>query len=233
MNRPFSCIIYDMNAEVIKTIEEIKAQYGNIDTILLFGSATTPDWTNKSDVDIFLIDDSLNDSRSETEINGVKVEFQKDNFANLTKDIEDERGRLLNRNLSTMIATSKIISANSQEKIEQLIALAKDVLASKPNYDDEDIKMWKYSIEDYLAKAEKDVLKNDEIAFYFHAHYVLQNALEMSLALSGAYMPQPKFLAELLEEKDPELLNVWKKYLAVNTLGEKLAALTPLSKRAR
>ena len=154
-------------------------------------------------------------------------------FRSLTKDIEGERGRLMNRNLSTMIATSKIISANSQEKIEQLIALAKDVLASKPNYDDEDIKMWKYSIEDYLAKAEKDILKNDEIAFYFHAHYVLQNALEMSLALSGAYMPQPKFLAKLLEEKDPELLNVWKKYLAANALGEKLAALTPLSERAR
>lgn len=222
-----------MKPEITTIVEEIKTQYEDIDTILLFGSATTPEWTNKSDVDIFLVDDSFNDSRSEAEINGVKIEFQKDNFENIAKDIENERGKLLNRNVATMIATAQIISTRSSEKIEQLTQLAKEVLSSKTNYDGEDIKMWKYSIEDYLAKAEKDVSKNDEIAFYYHAHYVLQNALEMSLAENNTYMPQPKFLTKLLEEKDPELLNVWKKYLAVNTLGEKLAALTPLSTRAR
>ena len=89
---------------------------------------------------------------------------------------------------------------------------AKEVLASKSEYNDEDIKMWKYSIEDYLTKAEKDISKNDEIAFYFHAHYVLQNALEMSLALNDTYMPQPKCLAKLLEEKDPECVALWEKF---------------------
>lgn len=220
-----------MNSKVTKIIKQIQTQYENVDTILLFGSATAPDWTDKSDIDVFLVDDSFDDSRSETMIDGVVVEFQKDNFSNILKDMENERGRLLNRNVSTMIATSKVISTKSQERAEQLIARAKEILASKSNYDDEDIEMWKYSIEDYLAKAEKDIPRNDELSFYYHAHYVLQNALEMSLALNGVYMPQPKYLAKLLEEKDPELLDVWKNYLAADTLEGKLSALQTLKNR--
>ena len=220
-----------MNNEVSKIVAKIKNQYENIDTILLFGSATSPDWTNKSDIDVFLVDDSFNDSRSDAEIDGVLVEFQEDSFANIKKDMENERGRLLNRNVSTMIATSTVVSTKSPEKVEELVNLAKEILASKPNYDDEDIKMWKYSIDDYLAKAEKDVARNDEVAFYFDAHYVLQNALEMSLALNGAYMPQPKYLAGLLAEKDPELLEIWKNYLASSAMSDKLAAITALKNR--
>ena len=144
-----------MNNEVSKIVAKIKNQYENIDTILLFGSATSPDWTNKSDIDVFLVDDSFNDSRSDAEIDGVLVEFQEDSFANIKKDMENERGRLLNRNVSTMIATSTVVSTKSPEKVEELVNFAKEILASKPNYDDEDIKMWKYSIDDYLAKAEK------------------------------------------------------------------------------
>lgn len=220
-----------MNNEVTRIIDKVQAEYKDIDTILIFGSAITADWTNKSDIDIFLIDDSFDDSRSEIIIDGITIEFQQDSFSNISKDIENERGNLLNRNVSTMIATSKIISTKSQQKIEKLFNQAKEVLASKPNYNDKDIEMWKYSIKDYLAKAEKDAQSNDEIAFYFHAHYVLQNALEMSLALNGTYMPQPKYLAELLEEKDPELLAIWKKYLAANTLSDKLFALSNLKDR--
>ena len=220
-----------MNNEVSKIVAKIKNQYENIDTILLFGSATSPDWTNKSDIDVFLVDNSFNDSRSDAEIDSVLVEFQEDSFANIKKDMENERGRLLNRNVSTMIATSTVVSTKSPEKVEELVNLAKEILSSKPNYDDEDIKMWKYSIDDYLAKAEKDVARNDEVAFYFDAHYVLQNALEMSLALNGAYMPQPKYLAGLLVEKDPELLEIWKNYLASSAMSDKLTAITVLKNR--
>ena len=62
-----------MNTRVEQIIGKIKLQYQNIDTILLFGSALNPDWTEQSDIDIFLIDDSFNDSRSETVIDGITV----------------------------------------------------------------------------------------------------------------------------------------------------------------
>ena len=220
-----------MNTRVEQIIKKVKLQYRNIDTILLFGSALSPDWTEQSDIDIFLIDDSFNDSRPETIIDGITVEFQQDNFDNVLKDIQSEYGRLLNRNVSTMIATSRTISSKSSEKLTKLIDSANLTLCSTPVYSEQDVKMWKYSIEDYLSKAEKDITKNNSLAFYIHANYVLQNALQMSLALNGTYMPQPKYLGKLLEEKDPELFEIWTQYLEADSLTEKITILNRLKER--
>lgn len=220
-----------MNARVEQIIRKIKLQYQNIDTILLFGSALTSDWTEFSDVDIFLIDNSFNDSRSEVAIDGITVEFQQDNFDNLFKDIQSEYGELLNRNVSTMIATSKVISSKSSEKLAKLINSAKLTLSSAPVYSEQDVKMWKYSITDYLSKLKKDIIRGDKIAFYLHANYVLQNALEISLALNDVYMPQPKYLGKLLVEKDPELFEVWSQYLEADSLTQKITILNRLEER--
>jgi len=220
-----------MNTRVEQIIKKIKLQYQNIDTILLFGSALLSDWTEQSDIDIFLIDDSLNDSRSETVIDGITVEFQQDSFDNIFKDIQSEYGKLLNRNVSTMIGTSRIISSKSSEKLTKLINSAKLTLSSIPVYSEQDVKMWKYSIADYLSKLEKDIITGDNIAFYLHANYVLQNALEMSLALNGAYMPQPKYLGKLLVEKDPELFEIWNQYLEADSLTQKITILNRLKER--
>jgi hypothetical protein len=220
-----------MNIRVEQIIKKVKLQYQNIDTILLFGSALTSDWTKQSDIDIFLIDDSFHDSRSETIIDGITVEFQQDNFDNIFKDIQSEYGKLLNRNVSTMIGTSRIISSKSSEKLAKLINSAKLTLSSIPIYSEQDVKMWKYSIADYLSKAKKDITKNNILAFYLHANYVLQNALQMSLALNGTYMPQPKYLGKLLEEKDPELFEIWNQYLEADSLTEKITILNRLKER--
>lgn len=220
-----------MNTRVEQIIKKVKLQYQNIDTILLFGSALLPDWTEQSDVDIFLIDDSLNDSRSEAIVDGVTVEFQQDSFDNIFKDIQSEYGELLNRNVSTMIGTSRIISNKSSEKLAELINFAKLTLSSTPIYSEQDVKMWKYSIADYLSKLEKDIITGDNIAFYLHANYVLQNALEMSLALNGAYMPQPKYLGKLLVEKDPELFEILNQYLEADSLTQKITILNRLKER--
>lgn len=220
-----------MNTRVEQIIEKIKLQYQNIDTILLFGSALTSDWTKQSDIDFFLIDDSLNDSRSETIIDGVTVEFQQDNFENIFKDIQAEHGQLLNRNISTMIVSSIAISSKSPNKLAKLIDSAKLTLSSTSAYSEQDVKMWKYSIADYLSEAEKDITKNDTLSFYLHANYVLQNALQMSLALSGTYMPQPKYLGKLLEEKDPELFEIWNQYLKADSLTQKMTILNRLKER--
>lgn len=220
-----------MNTKVLKIISGIKLKYQNIDTILLFGSALTSDWTDQSDIDMFLIDDSFNDSRSETVIDGVTVEFQQDNFENIFKDIQAEHGQLLNRNVSTMIASSIVISSKSPNKLAKLIDFAKQILASPSKYNAGDVKMWKYSIADYLSKLEKDIITGDNIAFYLHANYVLQNALELSLALNGAYMPQPKYLGKLLVEKDSELFEIWNQYLEADSLRQKITILNRLKER--
>lgn len=220
-----------MNPKAQSIIEIIKSKYGYVDTILVFGSAITTDWTEQSDVDVFLVDNSFHDSRSETIIDGVTVEFQENNFENIKNNMEAERGNLLHRNLSTMIATSKTVFTKSPTKLTELKTLADDILASTSKYDETDVELWRYSILDYLAKAEKDIARNDAVAFSIDAHYVLQNALELSLATHGTYMPQPKNLAKLLTKKDPELLKIWQNYLSASDLKSKLSALSKLNTR--
>lgn len=217
-----------MNKRVEKIVEQIRHQYENIDTILLFGSATEDSWTAASDIDIFLIDDSLSDSREDLEIEDISVEIQKDNFENLAEDIKNEKGSLLNRNLSTMISTSIVIKNDSSEKLIELKNIAKEVLDSKTTYTDEDIKMWLYSIDDYIDKAEKDLTKNDAVAFYLDANYALQNTLELILAKNNTFLPQPKNLKNLLEKIAPEFLEIFEEFSLAATLPLKFSTLKSL-----
>lgn len=222
--------LYDiiMNQKVTNILEKIKLKYQDIDTVLLFGSAATSDWTPDSDIDIFLIDDKFHDSREDLIIDGVQIEIQQDNFSNITKDIENERGRLNNRNVATMIGGSVIIKTDSGDNIRELKSLAESVLKSESAFTDEDVKMWRYSIDDYLTKAEKDLKCGDQIAFYFDANYVIQNATELALAANGAYFPQPKRLTALLQQIAPEFYNTLQYFTSESNLDSKLKILQKL-----
>ena len=218
-----------MNKTVQNITEQIKQKYPDVDTILLFGSAISDGWTPDSDIDIFLIDSKYNDEREDIILDNISVEIQKDSFDNITKDIEGERGRLLNRNVATMMSESTLISTKSPEQLESLKSLAKDVLESPSKYDEEDLKMWQYSIADYLGKADRDLKRNDLIAFYIDVHYVLQNALEKTLAMNGAYMPKPKRLAKLLEKIDPNFHQIFLNFASEPDPRKKLEILRSLS----
>ncbi|MBR2710160.1 nucleotidyltransferase domain-containing protein [Candidatus Saccharibacteria bacterium] len=217
-----------MDRKIIEILEKIKLKYQDIDTILLFGSAATSDWTPDSDIDVFLIDDKFHDSREDLIIDDVQIEIQQDNFSNLTKDIENERGRLNNRNVATMIDGSIIIKTNSENNVQDLKSLAESVLQSTPTFTDEDVKMWRYSIDDYLSKAEKDLKRGDTIAFYFDTNYVIQNATELTLATHGAYFPQPKRLADLLQQIAPEFHDILQSFTTEPNLDNKLKILQKL-----
>ena len=219
-----------MNEKVSSVIDKIKTKYASVDTILLFGSATSTDWTPASDIDIFLIDPAFDDEREDIIVDNIAVEVQKDNLDNIKRDIENERGQLLNRNVSTMIADAIVVSSQSLTEIQSLQSLAKEVLNTTSIYTDEDIKMWQYSIKDYLSKAAKDLTHGDEIAFYLDAHYVLQNALEMSLATHGAYLPQPKNLATVLQSIDPTFYQIFLDFASAPDSPSRLQILQQLAK---
>ena len=95
-----------MQNSIIKNIlNKISQKYPKIDTILLFGSVLNPSWTEESDIDLYFIDKDLSDGRIDLAIDNIKIEIQTDNFNDLKTYIENESGKLLNRNVSTMLAT--------------------------------------------------------------------------------------------------------------------------------
>lgn len=217
------------NPTIKNIIEKIYRKYPRIDTILLFGSALNPGWTKKSDIDLYFIDNNINDGRIDLEIDSIKIEIQTDNFKDLKKYIEVESGKLLNRNVSTMLANSKILKTESKEQVENLVTLAKETLRTPVDYTTEDVKMWKYSINDYLGKSTKDIEHGNIAAFYFDAHFVIQNATELILATNNHYFPQPKNLTPILKQIAPELLQVIEEYELATNLSKKLQALQKIA----
>jgi hypothetical protein len=220
-----------MQSPIIENIlNKISQRYPKIDTILLFGSALDPDWTEESDIDLYFIDKDLSDGRIDLTIDNIKVEIQTDNFNEIRTYIEDESGKLLNRNVSTMLATAKILRSESESQVSSLIHLAKEIIKTPVSYTTEDVKMWKYSITDYLEKATKDFKRNDVAAFYFDAHFVIQNATESILATNNYYFPQPKNLTHILETFSPDFLKNIEEYELANSLESKLQSLQKIAK---
>lgn len=218
------------NPIIENILNKISQKYPEIDTILLFGSALNPDWTEESDIDLYFIGNDLSDGKIDLIIDSIKVEIQTDNFNDIKTYIEDESGKLLNRNVSTMLANSKILKTESKEQIESLITLARKTLKTPVDYTTEDVKMWKYSITDYLEKATKDFKRNDIFAFYFDAHFVIQNATELILATNNHYFPQPKNLTHILENISQEFLKNIEEYELANSLNDKLQSLQKIAK---
>lgn len=213
------------NPTIKNIIENIYQKYPKIDTILLFGSALNPGWTKKSDIDLYFIDNNINDGRIDLEIDSVKIEIQTDNFKDLKSYIEAESGKLLNRNVSTMLANSKILKTEAKEQVEGLVTLAKETLRTPVDYTAEDVKMWRYSVNDYLEKSAKDIEHGNIAAFYFDAHFVIQNATELILATNNRYFPQPKNLTPILKQIAPGLLRSIEEYELATNLDKKLQAL--------
>lgn len=222
--------VFMQNPIIENILNKISQKYPKIDTILLFGSALDPGWTKKSDIDLYFIDNNINDGRIDLEIDSVKVEIQTDSFNELKTYIEDESGKLLNRNVSTMLANSEILKTESKEQIENLIALARKTLKTPVDYTTEDVKMWIYSVNDYLEKSIKDVERGNIAAFYFDAHFVIQNATELILATNNHYFPQPKNLTHILEIISPEFLKNIEGYELATSLNDKLLSLQKIAK---
>ena len=218
------------NPIIENILNKISQKYPKIDAILLFGSALNPGWTEESDIDLYFIDKDLSDGRIDLTINNIKVEIQTDNFNEIRTYIEDESGKLLNRNVSTMLATAKILRSESESQVSSLIHLAKEIIKTPVSYTTEDIKMWKYSITDYLEKATKDFKRNDTTAFYFDAHFVIQNATELILATNNYYFPQPKNLTHILETFSPDFLKNIEEYELATSLESKLQSLQKIAK---
>lgn len=129
-----------------------------------------------------------------------------------------------------MLATAKILRSESESQVNDLIYLAKKIIKTPVSYTAEDIKMWKYSITDYLEKATKDFKHNDVVAFYFDAHFVIQNATELILATNNHYFPQPKNLTHILETISPDFLKNIEEYELATSLESKLQSLQKIAK---
>lgn len=217
-----------MNSRVDAIVEKFLATVDSGVSVLLFGSALEEGWTDESDIDLFLIADNLKTSVSHIVLDGVVLEIQKDNFSQLIQDLELERGNVRNRNLATMLATAKILKSDNDDKLQVLKQTAQTVLDSPAKYTSEEEKAWRESIDDYLSKCQRDLQRDDTVAFRLDSTYVVQNLLDLFLAKHSSYLPQPKHLKTRLSDLDSDFAELFEKFCKAASLPDKLKYLSEL-----
>ncbi len=195
---------------------------------MLFGSALEEGWTDESDIDLFLIANNLETDVSHMILDDIVLEIQKDNFSQPMQDLEAEKGNIRNRNLATMLATAKILKSDNDNKVQVLKQMAQTVLDSPAKYTDDDEKAWRGSIDDYLSKCQRDLQRDDAVAFQLDSIYVVQNLLDLFLAKHNSYLPQPKHLKARLLNLDPAFAELFEKFCKAVSLSDKLEYLSGL-----
>lgn len=219
-----------MNTLVERCAAQYLTEFSEHDgaSLLLFGSALDEGWNSESDIDLFLIADGQTTDVEHRQLGDVTLEIQKDNYQQLLKDLELERGKVRHRNLATMLATAKILRSG-QDDLAALQQKAQEVLTSSTEYSAADEKAWRESIDDYLGKCERDLARHDLVAFQIDVIYVIQNLLDLYLATHNSYWPQPKALSARLEQIDPTFAQEFAKMAGAQDAGQKLGHLQMLA----
>ncbi len=201
----------------------------NVLGILLVGSAARGTSDEFSDIDFHVILDKPNKFQRQKFVaqEKIDVELLFDTADNLTKYIEEERSTI-HRNVSLILADGKILYDNSP-LVREIQHKAQDIMAGKTKYTEDEIVMHKYSVDDFLSDAKRDVKNDDIIAFNLDGNFIIQNAIELLLKLNGDYYRKPKAMRELLKHIDGDFAALVEDYYQTQNLSDKLKKLEQIA----
>lgn len=196
--------------------------------IFLVGSATKNMFDEYSDIDVYILTgDNGKFSREFYRIGHTGIEVLFDTPVDLEKFLADEHGSLY-RNTAQMLATSKILFGD-EKVLTRFQVRAKDVLASKTTYTDEDILMHKYSIDDFLEDARRDVASNDAFTFAMDSTQAFRHVQELLLKINGEYYRKSREMKQLFKRMEPSLFRLMGCFYESDSLSQKMISLDKIA----
>lgn len=225
MQKKYRKIITNLSRQVISKY----AKSRNVLGIFLIGSAAQGTFDRYSDVDFFIVLKKQGGAKQEkiTAKTGIAIEL----LFNTSEEVKQylQREKLnIRRNVSHMLATGMILYQSSPF-IRKLQNAAKKNIESKTKYSKGEIMMHKYSLEDFLEDARRDVSCKNTIAFYLDSCFFIQNAIDLLLKLNGNFYRKPKEMKTLLQHIDSNFLRLLQNFYAVKSLKAKLKTLERIS----
>jgi len=193
-----------MEKFIKKICSDIVKQYKqnkNVLGILLFGSVTKNKFDQHSDIDIYIL---LNRKGKFSRINFIKDKIRIDIILDTVKEAlaflkEDKLN--VRRNTSHMLAKGKILY-QTNNNLDRVIAKAKRNLTLRTKYNNDDILMHKYSIDDFWGEIQRDIKNQNYTAFGLDSQLLLNNIIELFLKLNGAFFRQPDEMFKTLSKLD-------------------------------
>lgn len=207
-------------------VEQYK-QNKNVLGIMLFGSATRNKFDLYSDIDIYIL---LNKKGNFSRINFIKDNVRVDIILDTIKEAEAFlKGDKFNikRNTSLMLANGKILY-RADSDLNRIIAKAKGNLKLRTKYNNNEILMHKYSIDDFWGEVQRDIKNQDYTAFGLDSQLLLNNIIELFLKLSGAFFRQPNEMFETLNKLDRQFATKIENFYRATTLKTKRGILAKL-----
>ncbi len=218
-----------MKKIIQKIYKEVVNKYKNNKNVLgvvLFGSVARNKFDQYSDIDIYiLLKKKINYSR----LNFIKYNIQVDIILNTVSEAKNflkEEKYGVRRNTSHMLAHSKIIYQAGND-LEKIIMEAKNNLKLRTKYNNDEILMHKYSIDDFWGEVRRDIRNKDYTAFGLDSQLLLNNIIELFLKLKGEFWKQPNEIFKTLNKSDKKFAEKIKNFYKTNNMesGGKLAEL--------
>lgn len=219
--------------ELIKQIcNDILRKYQqdkNILGVMLFGSAVRDKFDQHSDIDIFvLLNKKGRFSRFNFIKNGTRVDIMLDTKKEAQKYLKEDK-HSFRRITSYMLAHGKIIFQrnNNLSKVQNI---ARKNLKLRTKYNNEEILMHKYSIDDFWGEVQRDIRNKDYLAFGIDSYLLINNIIELIIKLHGEFSRQPNEMTELLNKIDKGLSSQIQKFYTVQKIQDKERILADLVK---
>ena len=193
-------------------LEKYKNKEG-VNSILVFGSYLK-EMDKNSDIDVYIVlDNSMTRERGNIWVHGVEIDYFVNPIKQVRKYLHDE---IKNNRFSTAdILTNSTVLYKKDNKIDNLIGLAKKNLQQKRTLNKEEKELAKYQIDDLIKDLEDVYIKKDNFIFNYIFYRLLENVTQVIFDLNRVPMPKVKAFGQVLEEIDPKakdlIKNAWEK----------------------
>jgi len=198
-----------MDKLIQKICNKVAKQYQqdkNILGVMLFGSVVRNKFDQYSDIDIFiLLDKKSKFSRSNFIENNLRVDIIFNTIKEVKNYLKEDKNNL-RRITSHMLAYGEILFQR-EKNLEKIQAVAKNNLKLKTKYNEGEILMHKYSIDDFWGEVQRDIENKDYLAFGIDSYLLVTNVIELFLKLNGEFLRQPNEMKKVLERLDKKFSN--------------------------
>src|SRR3989338_652313 len=133
----------------------------------------------------------------------------------------------IRRNTSHMLANGKIFYRANND-LNRVIAKAKRNLKLRTKYNNEEILMHKYSIDDFWGEVQRDIKNQDYTAFGLDSQLLLNNIVELFLKLHGGFFSQPNEMFKILSKLDKKFAYKIKNFYKASNMKAKKEILGEL-----
>lgn len=192
--------------------------------LLAFGSASRGQEDKNSDIDFYVLTKNKPQHYRENFIyKNQRVDVLFDSIEDIEKYLKSEKNSL-RRPVASMIYNSVVLLDKS--KVAKKLKLhALTVLKSKVKYSKTEILMHKYSLDDFLGEAKRDLENNNELAFTLDAQLIIDNSLELFCKVNNIILIQPRDMLFKLSIKDKKFAKLMLDFSRANNNHSKLKLL--------